>query len=189
MLKRFFEWLLERDGKETVRAPSFGGEMAGANVVMIVIVVALVGLLVFLLLQFRNKNQEVEAEGEQSSFGEEALSSDPMSALSKRPETWAGLADELAAKGEFREAIRHLYLALLSHLHRAGVIDYDPTRSNWDYLFGFKGQGQSKSAFRELTRRFDFAWYGNVDVTEAAYQTFRTIVQPLLTTAEAPTHA
>lgn len=189
MLKRFFEWLLERDDKETIRTPAFGGEMAGANVVMIVIVVALVGLLVFLLLQFRNKHQEVEAEGEQSSFGEEALSSDPMSALSKRPETWAGLADELAAKGEFREAIRHLYLALLSHLHRAGVIDYDPTRSNWDYLFGFKGQGQSKSAFRELTRRFDFAWYGNVDVTEAAYQTFRTIVQPLLTTAEAPTNA
>lgn len=188
-LKRFFEWLLERDRSPTVRAPAFGGEMAGANVVMIVIVVALVGLLVFLLLQFRRRDGDEEAEGERSSYGEAALSSDPMSALSKRPETWAGLADELAAKGEYREAIRHLYLALLSHLHRGGVIDYDPTKSNWDYLFGFKGPGDHKSAFRDLTRRFDFAWYGNLDVTEPAYRAFRTIVQPLLAAREAPAHA
>ncbi|MBL8917738.1 MAG: DUF4129 domain-containing protein [Myxococcaceae bacterium] len=188
-LKRFFDWLLERDRTPTVRAPTFGGEMAGANLVMVVIVVALVGLLVFLLLQFRRRGEDEEAEGERSSYGEAALSSDPMSALSKRPETWAGLADELAAKGEFREAIRHLYLALLSHLHRGGVIDYDPTKSNWDYLFGFKGPGESKSAFRDLTRRFDFAWYGNLDVTEPAYRTFRAIVQPLLAAQEAPAHA
>jgi hypothetical protein len=189
LLKRFFEWLLERDDKSPVRTPSFGGEMAGANVVMIVIVVALVGLLVFLLLQFRRKSEAVDAEGETSGIAESPLSTDPMSALSKRPETWAGLADELAAKGEYREAIRHLYLALLSHLHRGGVIDYDPTKSNWDYLFGFKGPGDSKYAFRDLTRRFDFAWYGNLDVTETAYRTFRTIVQPLLTRTEAPTNA
>ena len=189
LLKRFFEWLLERDDAPTVRAPSFGGEMAGANVVMIVIVVALVGLLVFLLLQFRRKSEEIDAEGETSGIAESPLSTDPMSALSKRPETWAGLADELAAKGEYREAIRHLYLALLSHLHRGGVIDYDPTKSNWDYLFGFKGPGDSKHAFRDLTRRFDFAWYGNLDVTDSAYAAFRTIVQPLLTRAEAPTNA
>lgn len=188
-LKRFFDWLLDRDAKPTVRAPAFGGEMAGANVVMIVIVVALVGLLIFLLLQFRRKDGEEESEGERTGYGEAALSSDPMSALSKRPETWAGLADELAARGEYREAIRHLYLALLSHLHRGGVIDYDPTKSNWDYLFGFKGPGDAKHAFRELTRRFDFAWYGNLDVTEAAYRAFRTIVQPLLASPEAPANA
>lgn len=188
-LKRFFEWLLDRDSTPTVRAPMFGGEMAGANVVMIVIVVALVGLLVFLLVQYRRRGADEEAEGERSSYGESALSSDPMSALSKRPETWAGLADDLAARGEFREAIRHLYLALLSHLHRGGVIDYDPTKSNWDYLFGFKGPGEHKSAFRDLTRRFDFAWYGNLDVTESAYRAFRGIVQPLLAEKEAPAHA
>lgn len=189
LLKRFFEWLLERDDQPTIREPAFGGEMAGANAVMIVIVVALVGLLVFLLLQFRRKPDDDEARGEAAALGESPLSTDPMSALSKRPETWAGLADTLAAKGEYREAIRHLYLALLSHLHRGGVIDYDPTRSNWDYLFGFKGQGEAKSAFRELTRRFDFAWYGNLDVTDAAYRAFRVIVQPLLSTGGGPADA
>jgi hypothetical protein len=188
-LKRFFESLDLADRSTPARTPWFGGEMAGANVVMIVIVVALVGLLLFLLLQFRRKSEAVDADGETSAIGESPLSTDPMSALSKRPETWAGLADELASKGAYREAIRHLYLALLSHLHRGGVIDYDPTKSNWDYLFGFKGSGDAKHSFRDLTRRFDFAWYGNLDVTEAAYRAFRVIVQPLLTQAEAPPNA
>ncbi len=184
LLKRFFEWLLDRDEREPIKAPTFGGEMAGANVVMVVIVIALVGLLVFLLLQLRRKSSDADAEGETSAIAESGLVSDPMSALSKRPETWAGLADELAAKGDYREAMRHLYLALLSHLHRAGAIDYDPTKSNWDYLFGFKGSGDAKHAFRDLTRRFDFVWYGNLDATELAYRAFRSIVQPLLVTRE-----
>jgi hypothetical protein len=183
--KRFFEWLLDRDEKPEVKPPAFaGGEMLGANAVIVFIVVLLVALLVFLVVQLLPK-KAVEAEGgEAVALGETPLSSDPMSALSKRPETWAGLADELAAKGEYREAIRHLYLALLSTLHRAGVIDYDPTKSNWDYLFGFKGGGEQKFAFRELTRRFDFAWYGNLEVSDSAYATFRRIVQPLLTQSE-----
>lgn len=183
-LKRLFEWLLEREEKPDVKPNFGGGEMLGANAVIVLIVVLLLGLLVFLGFQLLPKKTEAQDAGEALATSETPLSSDPMSALSKRPETWAGLADELAAKGRYREAIRHLYLALLSTLHRAGVIDYDPTKSNWDYLFAFKGAGAQKAAFRELTRRFDFAWYGNLEVSDGAYATFRRIVQPLLTQPE-----
>ncbi len=183
-LKAFFDWLNSRDTPAPVRTPTFGGEMAGANVVMGLIIVAVLGLLIFLLMQFRRRPEALDVQGEEQGLAETKLSSDPMSALSKRPETWAGLADELAERGEFREAIRHLYLALLSHLHRGGVIDYDPTRSNWDYLFAFKGPQGAKASFRELTRRFDFAWYGNVDVSNIAYRAFRGLVQPLLATSD-----
>lgn len=189
LLKRFFEWLLERDRAPTVRGPAFGGELAGANAVIVVIVLALVALGVFLIVQLMRKPDAGEAEGTTSAAGEQPLSTDPMSALSKRPETWAGLADELAGQGQYRDAIRHLYLALLAHLHREGLIDYDPTRSNWDYLFGFKGPGHAKQAFRELTRRFDFAWYGQLEASEGAYQAFRTIVAPLLSRGEGAAHA
>ena len=108
-----------------------------------------------------------------------------MSALSRPPETWAGLADQLAAEGKFREAIRHLYLALLSRLHRDGAIDYDPAKSNWDYFRGFKGNGEVLKPFRELTRRFDFAWYGNLEVSAAAWATFRSICEPILAPPDA----
>ena len=185
LLKRFFEWLLDRDDREGLKAPSLaGGEMAGANVVMLVVLVLLVALFVFILVQLVAKQPAPPELGDGLGASEAALSADPMSALSKRPETWAGLADELAARGEYREAIRHLYLALLSTLHRGGVIDYEPTRSNWDYLATSKGGSAQKSAFRELTRRFDFAWYGNLETSDGAFRTFRRIVEPLLTPSE-----
>lgn len=160
--------------------PEFSGGMGFANVIVVVAVIAVVALLLYLLIRGREKNTTADPGAEVSSLSESALSSDPMSALSRPSETWAGLADQLAAEGKFREAIRHLYLALLSRLHRDGAIDYDPTKSNWDYFRGFRGAGSALGPFRELTRRFDFAWYGNLEGSQAAWHTFRTVCEPIL---------
>jgi hypothetical protein len=155
--------------------------MAGANVVMVVALVLVAAVLLFILVRSLQRGRRVEqAPDEQQGLEAQPLEGDSMSALARPPETWAGLADELAARGEFREAIRHLYLALLSRLHRDGVIDYDPTRSNWEYLLAFKGTAPTKTAFRELTRRFDFAWYGNLGVDSLAYTMFRQLIAPIL---------
>jgi hypothetical protein len=150
---------------------------------MVVVVGVVLAALAYVLLKGRSsaaKDHQLDETGTTQS----PLSVDPKSALSKPAESWAGLADELAARGEFREAIRHLYLALLARLHRDGAIDYEPTLSNWEYLRTFKGHREHQSAFRELTRRFDFAWYGNQDlegqVSGKAWQHFRTLAKPLL---------
>lgn len=196
MLKEFFEWLFKQR-KDDTHSPdpspiSDSRDMAGANVVMIATIVAVVGVLLFILVSsFKNKKPTETALSESGELMQEALTVDPMSALSKPAETWAGLADTLAAQGEYREAIRHLYLALLSRLHRDGVIDYDPTFSNWEYLFAFKGAATLKTGFKELTRRFDFAWYGNLGVDAAAWAMFRQVAEPFLAppSAGAPARA
>jgi hypothetical protein len=146
---------------------------------MVVVIAVVVAVIIALLVLGRRQREDPTAPAGQG-LDEQALSDDPASALSKPPERWAGLADELAARGDFREAIRHLYLALLARLHRDGVIDYDPTNSNWDYLLAFKGAAELRHGFRELTRRFDFAWYGHLDVTDAAWATFRATAEPML---------
>ena len=184
----FWEWLFKRDPKEAREpdsAPPMAMPMVGADAVIAVVVVMVVVIVGYVLFQlYRNKQPSAPDEGAANGPVETALTSDPMSALAKPPESWAGLADELAARGEYREAIRHLYLALLSRLHRDGAIDYDPTNSNWDYLRHFKGQPARKAPFRDLTLRFDFAWYGNLDVTSVAWHSFRGVAEPLLTTSE-----
>lgn len=180
--KAIWEWLRKREPNDTnVELPEAGGSMAGANVVMLVAIAAVAGTLLFILLRgWKRKGPDDAALDESGAVSQEALSSDPMSALSRPPEGWASLADQLAAQGQFREAIRHLYLALLSRLHRDGAIDYDPTCSNWEYLATFKGPGEQKPPFRELTRRFDFVWYGNLDASETSYAVFRQTAGPLL---------
>ncbi|MEW6435217.1 MAG: DUF4129 domain-containing protein [Myxococcota bacterium] len=181
--KAIWEWLRRREPREApIDLPDGGGSMAGANVVMLVAIASVAGVLLSILLRnWKRKRPADAAVDESGAVSETALSSDPMSALSRPPESWAGLADQLAAAGNFREAIRHLYLALLSRLHRDGAIDYDPTLSNWEYLSAFKGPGELKPAFRELTRRFDFVWYGNLDATATSYAVFRQTAGPLLT--------
>lgn len=184
--KAIWEWLRKKEpGDAHVELPEGGGSMVGANAVMLVAIAVVAGTLLFILLRgWKRKRPDDAALDESGAVSEQALSSDPMSALSRPPEGWASLADQLAAQGQFREAIRHLYLALLSRLHRDGAIDYDPTCSNWEYLSAFKGPSDQKPPFRELTRRFDFVWYGNLDASEASYTVFRRTAGPLLAPRE-----
>lgn len=194
--KRFMDWLGEelkklfKRDREPIHPPTTfsGGSGASAANVLVVLVIGLVlAVLAAVLLRALGKRQKEEsAQLEVSTLDSKALAQDPMSALARPPEGWAHLADELAAKGEYREAVRSLYLALLSRLHRDGAILYDSTLSNWDYLRQFKGRREWLPPFRELTRRFDFAWYGNLPLGSDGYRDFRALTEPLLTAPAQP---
>jgi hypothetical protein len=187
----FFKWLrdwLGRHPSEPEQKSDFKlgfGDLGLGNIVVVVVVAVLLGFLVYLMVRFFKRDEEAEIDsGQQSGIKEEGLAVDPMSALARPPESWAGSADTLAAEGRYREAIRHLYLALLSRLHRDGAIDYDPAKSNWDYFRDFKGDRALIGPFRELTRRFDFAWYGNVEVSHESWKKFRSVCEPMLAPAK-----
>ncbi len=180
----FWSWLKKLlDQKPTpspdpVRVRTGGAE--AANVLVVVLVIGVLAVLAALLLKARRRPVAGASELEVQTSVEGPLAADPQSALSRPPEGWASLADEFAAVGNFREAVRSLYLALLSRLHGSGAIDYDPARSNWDYVRAFKGQPQWKPRFRELTHRFDFTYYGNLGATADGYKTFRSLTRPML---------
>ncbi|AKQ67652.1 hypothetical protein A176_004564 [Myxococcus hansupus] len=195
-IRRFLDWLgtwlkalFENERQQPV-APS-EPRMSGlsvANVLVVVLVALTVGVLGLVLLRALGKTQK-SADGEDvqvSTVDAQSLAGAANHALSRAPEGWAHLADELAAKGEYREAVRSLYLALLSRLHRDGAILYDETLSNWDYLRQFRGRAEWKAPFRELTLRFDFAWYGNLPVSQDGYREFRALTSPLLSAPSRP---
>ena len=196
--QRFLKWLLDvleklfRDAEQPsqVRDFSSGGGQAVANAVVVVVIAAALVVLVLVLLRALGKAKAGEdSRLEVSTQDASTLAADPMNALARPPEGWAQLADELAARGEYREAVRSLYLALLSRLHREGVIHYDTTLSNWDYLRQFRSRREWVPSFRELTLRFDFAWYGNLPVGADGYRDFRALCAPMLTPTPATPEA
>lgn len=182
-----WKWLREGNERKPVQtSPSAPGfDLGLTNAVVVGAVILVLAVLAALLLRGLKRDGGAEVEAHVSGLNEVPIAEDPMSALARAPEGWAELADQLARQGQFRDAIRHLYLALLSRLHRDGAIDYDPAKSNWDYFRGFRGPREALPPFRELTSRFDFAWYGHVDVSAAAYSAFRALTQPLLASSEA----
>lgn len=81
-------------------------------------------------------------------------------ALALDSSDWLDQASLLAQSGQTRLVYRTLYLGLLSGLHRRGMIDFRPHRTNWTYVARFAGPADDRERFSRLTHRFDEVWYG-----------------------------
>jgi len=96
----------------------------------------------------------------------ESLPSPDVAALEPDEQSPAELwrrAERLARQGDYLGAVRCLYLAVLTHLHRADLIRYEKTRTNGEYLRQLgtaEGRGGLVEPFRRLTRLVEQKWYG-----------------------------
>lgn len=74
------------------------------------------------------------------------------------------LIDEAVARGDYRLAVRYSYLLVLQKLTEAGHIEYQFPKTNEDYLAEIE-QETIRNQFRQITRIYDFIWYGSFEVT------------------------
>jgi hypothetical protein len=90
-------------------------------------------------------------------------------------------ADALARRGEFLEAIRSLYLAVLSLLHRRRLLQYEPTRTNGEYVqqvrLAPEAPAELHRTFERLTGLFDLKWYGERACDEADYRACHALAE------------
>ncbi len=84
-------------------------------------------------------------------------------------------AEQAAAVGRYRDAIRLLYRALLSQLDAEGLIDYDQTKTNWEYLNATRSVAALYKPFAKLTMLFDRKWYGLEQAGVSDYQRCREL--------------
>jgi hypothetical protein len=76
--------------------------------------------------------------------------------------------DKAAAQGNYRLAIRLMYLRLLKNLSEKNIISYKQDRTNLDYLMQLHPTAFYKDFFR-ITRHYEFSWYGEFTVSSEAY--------------------
>src|ERR1041384_6489400 len=82
----------------------------------------------------------------------------------------AGMA--AARSGDFRLAVRKLYVSLLYELFERNLIELEESATNHEYLSKVSRFGLLAGPMRFLTERFDYVWYGMVPSSEddfAAY--------------------
>ncbi len=80
--------------------------------------------------------------------------------------------DKAAAHGNYRLAIRLMFLRLLKDMSEKKIIRYKQDKTNLDYLMELHPTNYYNSFFR-VTRNYEYSWYGQFNVSEDAYKLIR----------------
>jgi hypothetical protein len=85
--------------------------------------------------------------------------------LDESPDKLWRQAEGLAGQGRFRDAVRVLYVGVLSLLHQQHLIRYEATRTNGEYVrqvcLSEQAPAELHAPFEELTTLFEVKWYGD----------------------------
>ena len=73
---------------------------------------------------------------------------------------------------DYRSAVRYQFLLVLKKLADKKLINWNPEKTNKDYLSELKTD-HLKSSFKELAYIFDYVWYGEFEVNEESYKDFK----------------
>ena len=88
-------------------------------------------------------------------------------------------AQILSTQGDYRTAIRYLYLSSLLTLDEQGLLRYDRSRTNREYLRSVASKPVLANPLRSVIDLFDRVWYGFEEVDEKTYQAYVTHVEKL----------
>jgi Domain of unknown function (DUF4129) len=92
-------------------------------------------------------------------------------------------AEELARAGRFKDAMRSLYHAVLSLLHRQHMLRYETTRTNGEYIRQVRlapaAPPELHDLFARLTSLFDFLWYGDQNCASTDYSSCRELAEKI----------
>ena len=81
-------------------------------------------------------------------------------------------AQTRSGQGDYRNAIRYLYLSSLLVLDEQGLLRYDRSRTNREYLRSLSSKPDLANPLRDVIDVFDRVWYGFEAVDEQTYQSY-----------------
>ncbi len=169
-------------------APRAGGSMPNLSWLIFVFWALIASLLAFLLFAaYRAFAGNIRWGGRRRKKSEEQLEGEDAELLMLPPDELAQRAAQFAVEGNFREALRHRYIALLLRLDGRGVWRYDTRRTNWEHIAALRRGGadavganaQIVAPLSDLTRRFDRVRYGGAPCDSAHWQQFDADAQSL----------
>jgi len=140
-----------------------GDGQIGVNLVAVVgtlLVLAVLGALIYNLWRTVAPHSALPATGDQAG---EWLSA--RGALAQ--------AGTLAAGGDYRAAIRYLYLSTLLLLDERRALRYDRSLTNREVLAQVAGDEALVERLRPVVEEFDRVWYGFAPVDEAEYEAYQ----------------
>jgi hypothetical protein len=168
--QRFLEWLerLLPDGPRSNRGPGAAPSLL-EQLITLVMLLLLGGLLAYAL---RGILADFAAEAVLPEVGDGA--GEPLTA-----DRALRRAQELSSGGDYRSAVRYLYLSTLLRLEEHGLLRYERSLTNREYLRRVAHDPKLAAVLRDVVDVFDQVWYGYHPLDESAYQRYATAVEAL----------
>jgi flagellar basal body-associated protein FliL len=143
---------------------SFFASTAG-NIIIIAIVVLIILVIVVRIVQlngnvFFSKKDKKISQAETDELSDEYI-----------PDDWEKVIREAAKAGNYRLAVRHGYRYLLSLLQEKNMITFQVAKTNYQYVFELAGT-QLHKPFMQLTRDYEYAWYGGFNIEEDRFEDY-----------------
>jgi hypothetical protein len=168
-LRAFFDWLgrvlesmLRPIGRVT---PSGGRTIAWA--IGAVGALLLAGVIVYLVRGLRRGMvADVRPDGD-----------DPEANLTAR--SALEQASGLARGGDYRTAVRYLYLSALLWLDERNVLRYDRALTNREYLERVRDNPALRARMAPIVETFDRVWYGHLPIDAESFATYQEQVEAL----------
>lgn len=88
-------------------------------------------------------------------------------------------ADELSRAGDYRHALRYLYLSALLLLDERGLLRYNRTQTNREYLRQVRSRPDLSEHLKFVVDTFDRVWYGFQPINESSYSQYAQHVSAL----------
>ncbi len=165
----FLEWVfraLESLLRPVGRAVSAGGD-AIAWVIGIVGLILLAGVLAYLLRGLR-RGLVADARADDA---------DPAAHLTAR--TALDQAGGLARGGDYRTAVRYMYLSALLWLDERNILRYDRALTNREYLDRVRDNPALRARLAPIVDTFDRVWYGHVSIDAESFAAYQRQVEEL----------
>jgi hypothetical protein len=87
---------------------------------------------------------------------------------------WDALLQAALAKNDLRLAVRYSYMWLLQLLQQRELIQYRIDKTNYEYADELH-ETSYKQAFRQLSRQYEYAWYGGINISGEKYAEYTTL--------------
>ncbi len=90
-------------------------------------------------------------------------------------------AASVAQDGDYRSAVRYLYLSALLWLEERGLIQFDRSLTNYEYVLLLHNRPDVRARLNPVVQTFDRVWYGHATIDEPTFQQYRAQVEALRT--------
>ncbi|HEY9772273.1 MAG TPA: DUF4129 domain-containing protein [Planktothrix sp.] len=171
LVEKVMRWIADILNQLRIVMPGMSDTRVVGNVMQIILfVAAALAVIAIVYFVFRRMSQ-INAQALLARHGQ--ASSETMLDAS----SWRAQAEEMAGKGHWKEASRALYFSLLHHLSERGILEFVPTRTNYEYWYALARHKPIAVAFRQIADIVEESWFGYHEASKSDYEQCLQLLQ------------